>query len=157
MKRSTLLSFTLGLAALGLIDAIYLTETALTGGTLACSIQGLDGCNVVAKSAYSYLFGIPLAAYGVFFYGVTLVLALVAYYRTNRLLVTLLALSSTVGLLASIAFIYIQVVLIQALCVYCLGSAVISLLLFGTIFVLFRRSKEKKPFILASEAEILGA
>jgi len=143
MKRTALVSLTLGFAALGLIDAGYLLDTALTGASLVCNIQGLDGCNTVAKSAYSFLFGIPLAAYGVVFYAGFVVLALVAYYKRHRILTALLALGGVVGVLASIVFMYIQLVLIQAVCVYCLGSAVISAFLFITTLLLFQKERKE--------------
>ncbi len=143
MKRATLVALTLGLAALGLIDAIYLADTALMGGTLVCNIQGLNGCNVVAKSAYSFLFGIPLAVYGIAFYAVFVILAFVAYVRREQLLISLLALGGVVGTLASLVFMYIQLVLIKAVCVYCLGSAIIAALLCITTLMLYFAAHKK--------------
>jgi uncharacterized membrane protein len=42
------------------------------------------------------------------------------------------------GLLASIYFLYLQLFIINALCIYCVASFIISTLLFGAIVWLYR-------------------
>lgn len=54
------------LSLVGFFDSLYLSWGALTGSPLICGI--LEGCNVVAQSSYSWVFGIPLAMYGVAYY-----------------------------------------------------------------------------------------
>ena len=141
MKRSTLLSCIVFLSVLGLADAWYLADTALTGGSLACSMEGLSGCNAVAKSAYSHLFGVPLGVYGLAFYGVFLIAALFAMRRVSQGMDRMLMLLGIVGLLASVAFVYVQLALIKAVCIYCLGSAGISVLLAGAAFLVVRSAR----------------
>ena len=129
MKRSTILTAVLVLAALGLADAVYLAHAALANTALSCGIGGLDGCNTVAQSAYSRFFGIPLGVYGVAFYAICCAVAAFAYRVHDRRLDLILAVLSVLGLLASLVFVYIQVELIKAICIYCLGSFVVSALL----------------------------
>jgi uncharacterized membrane protein len=117
------------LTSLGLIDALYLSDMALTGSELACSIAGLDGCNVVAQSVYSKFLGIPLALYGVIFYSLLLLAIVVSIYRISagtRRLVFLVALA---GALFSTYFMYLQFFVINALCIYCMGSALVAYIL----------------------------
>jgi len=133
------------LAFLGLADSWYLAEKAITGGTLTCNISGLEGCNVVAQSAYSHLFGIPLGVYGVIFYVVIFLLSALLFVEPKRFVHNTLALLGVLGLLASIVFLFIQFFLIKALCVYCLGSAVISLLLFVVTVWLWKRTGPTQP------------
>lgn len=142
MKRSTLISLLLGLSLLGLADAWYLAETAMTGGQLACDINGLNGCNIVATSPYAHLWGVPLGVYGVVFYALFLLISFVAFYKPSRKIDGALALLGTVGLLASIAFLYIQLALIKALCIYCVGSAVIAFLLAAAAAKLYHKAKQ---------------
>jgi uncharacterized membrane protein len=139
MKRQTLISFIVALALLGLLDALYLAHTAMSGGSLACDVNGLDGCNTVAQSPYSYLFGLPLGVYGAVFYAIFIALALFALMRASRLLDRLLALLALVGVVASVKFLYIQLVLIQAVCIYCLASAAVAGLLGIAAYLLVRR------------------
>jgi uncharacterized membrane protein len=125
MNRHVLAAFLLILAFLGLADSAYLAHAALTNTALVCNIAGLDGCNVVAQSAYSHIFGIPLGVYGVAFYGLLFILGAMLYVANRRSVYL-----GTIGLIASIIFMGLQLFVIKTLCVYCLGSAIISLLVF---------------------------
>ncbi len=62
------------LSFFGIVDATYLTKHALSGIPTACTINGYDGCSIVAQSAYSHLFGLPLSMYGFLFYASLFVL-----------------------------------------------------------------------------------
>lgn len=127
------------LALLGFADAFYLTDMAFTGGTLACDIQGLSGCNTVAQSAYSRVFGLPLALYGVVFYSGFL-LALFSYGRISSLLYRrALIFFAAAGALSSTYFLYLQQFVIDALCVYCLASALVSFLLAYCVYLALRK------------------
>ena len=127
MNRSALTASLLILSFIGLADAWYLTDTAFTGASLSCSITGLDGCNIVAQSPYSHLFGLPLALYGVIFYGVLFALAALISVWPLRPGYRALRILGILGILASILFLLIQFVFIKALCVYCLLSGIVSL------------------------------
>ena len=131
MNRRVLLATILVLAFLGLADSVYLTHAALSDTALACGINGLDGCNIVAQSAYSRLFGIPTALYGTVFYGIIFVGSVLLLFRHHQLLAKALFWITALGFLVSLYFLYIQLFLIKAICIYCLGSFVASLLLLG--------------------------
>ena len=127
------------LSFLGLADSWYLADSALSGGELTCSIAGLDGCNAVADSPYSNPFGLPLSLYGAVFYAVLFTLAAVALLLPSRRLYGALLAFGTLGSAASVYFLFVQVVLIEAVCVYCLLSALVTFMLFGLTLWLFRR------------------
>jgi len=128
------------LAVLGLVDSLYLASHAASDTALFCDIgAGLDGCNQVAQSPYSQIYGIPLAYLGVGFYALLLVASLVAAGRHSRFVHQALLVVAGVGALFSIVFLYIQLVLIQALCVYCIASAAIAFLSLGAAVYLDRR------------------
>ena len=126
MHKNFLIFGLLLLSLLGISDSAYLSYKALTGGALSCTIKGLEGCNVVAQSVYSHLFGIPLGVYGVVFYTTVFILTVLVLMVPIRFAHDALAGLGILGLIASIFFIGIQVFLIKALCVYCLASAAIS-------------------------------
>ena len=138
-RMRTLMVF---LALAGLADAAYLADMALTGGTLVCDIQGLSGCNTVAQSAYSWVLGLPLALYGVFFYCAFLI-TLVLYGRIGMRTyeIALMALAA-IGVLFSSYFLYLQLFVIEALCIYCIGSAVVSYFLALLVFFGSRKETE---------------
>lgn len=139
MTRTALVWIILVLAFLGIADSWYLAQSAMTGAPLVCDIGSLDGCNTVAQSEYSRVFGIPLALYGVGFYGFIFVLG--AFLLTNnvrRFYLGAVALSGA-GVVASLYFLYLQLFVIKATCIYCLASLVISVLLGIATTVLWKR------------------
>lgn len=129
-KRMLLLSVLIALAFIGIADSWYLTEHALDGSALSCGIDGLDGCNTVAQSPYSRFLGIPLAIYGMAFYVGVFVLGFLMCFRQDAWPAVLLRFLTGLGALLSVVFVLIQLFLIQAICIYCLLSALVSFLLF---------------------------
>ena len=141
MNRKILFTLLLVLALLGLADSWYLFESAVTDTSLVCDIGTvLDGCNIVAQSPYSRVFGIPLAFFGVVYYALLLVLAGVTAAVSKRILSRALWFLAIVGALASAIFVFIQVALIKALCIYCIGSAVIAFAVLGIVWALKRQA-----------------
>ncbi len=144
MNRATLLSVGILLALLGLADALYLANAALTHSVLTCDIAGLSGCNVVAQSPYSRYFGVPLGVYGTVFYAVMLGIAFIARYRPSRGFDRIFSVLALGGALASVYFMYVQLAIIKAVCIYCLASAAIAFLLVGVALSL-RRNDSSAP------------
>jgi len=139
MKRQLLKGIFI-LAILGLADALYLLSKSLMGDPLSCLI--LDGCNIVAASEYSRIFGIPLSAFGVAFYLATLILAY-GYWHAPKVIISQALLAVTgAGILSSGYFMYLQMYVIKAYCVYCIFSAIISALLFVLAIILIRSNQE---------------
>ena len=118
------------LAFLGLADSTYLAQSERSGTPLICNIQNFSDCNTVVSSQYAHLFGIPLAEFGILFYGVLFVLAALELAIFNRLLRRALQAVSLVGIIASLYFTLIQAFVIDAFCIYCLTSAFIAFLVF---------------------------
>ncbi len=126
MKRFGVIGI-LTLAFFGLADSAYLAQHEASGTPLLCNIQNLSGCNIVAASQYSHLFGIPLAEFGVLFYSIVFVLAALELVIFDRLLRRVLQVTALVGVAASLYFSLVQIFLIGAFCIYCLASALIAL------------------------------
>ena len=109
----------LAIAAIGLAISAYLTVTKLAGGSPICG--PLQGCETVDASAYSTILGIPTAAYGIA-YSLTLIVATAAWWRSGdrRILLAAYALS-LIGVVMEGFFVYLQVAVIHAVCVWCAG------------------------------------
>lgn len=124
-------------ALIGFADATYLAIEHLRGVSPNCSI--LAGCEVVTSSKYSEIFGIPVALGGSVYY-LSVFLLLVAYLDTKKIyffrLVTLL---TPLGLLASAWFVFLQLGILKAICIYCMGSAISSTVLFVLATVAVRK------------------
>lgn len=133
------------LAFAGLADSLYITQHAESNTPLLCNIQNLSGCNIVAASQYSRVFGIPLAEYGVFFYGALFILAALELVLFDRLLRRILQIVSLIGVLSSLYFTFLQVFVIQAFCIYCFVSAFISLLVLICASIIEPMPKREQP------------
>ena len=129
-------------AFFGIADSAYLTQSELSGTPLLCNIQNLSGCNAVAESQYSHIFGIPLAEFGILFYSLLFVLAALELVIFDQLLRRTLQAVSLIGVIASLYFTFVQMFLINAFCIYCLASAIIALFIFisATLIEPFKKS-----------------
>lgn len=135
-------------AFVGFADSAYLTADHYFALPLPCTLT--NGCDTVLLSQYSMIGPVPLAALGVAYYLLALFLAVYIYTSENPTLRPARAiwLLSGTGVLASAYFVYLQVSVLQALCVYCLGSALTSVLLFASSSLLLwqmSRQAQTKP------------
>ena len=114
---------------LGFLDAAYLTVIHYTGGELKCGFFG--GCGVVTTSVYSVIAGIPVSLLGTVYY-LILFFLVYAYADTQRInIMKIVSWLTLIGVGASLWFLFLQVFIIKALCLYCLISATTSFSLFG--------------------------
>ena len=127
------------LALVGLAVAAYLALEKLSGGTPACG--PLHGCETVASSPYSEILGIPVAVIGVV-YSVVLVGASIAWWRSadhGRARQALLVAYGLglIGTFVVAALTYLEVFVIEAVCVYCVtyGVTVIAGFLIAALAV----------------------
>jgi uncharacterized membrane protein len=117
----------LALSFCGLADSAYLAQNELAGTPLLCNVTGLSGCNIVAESAYSHLFGVPIAVYGLAFYALLFVLAALEAAFPSHALRKSIQLLALFGVLVSLASLFVQLFLIGALCMYCAFSWLLTL------------------------------
>jgi len=110
-------------ALIGLGIATYLTIVHYTGAAPACAIA--HGCETVQKSSYSKLAGIPVALLG----GLAYLAILATLTRTSEAARTATALLAVVGLAFSAYLTFIEVVVLHAICIWCVGSAICMLIL----------------------------
>ena len=136
-----LLFFFPALSAIGFADATYLTVKHFLGTPIPCAI--LKGCEQVANSQYAVVFGIPVALLGSFYYLTILVLAAIYFDSRQPSVLKLLAYLTPFGFLASLWFVYLQVFVIKAICLYCMVSAATSTILFimGMTYLAHHRKK----------------
>jgi uncharacterized membrane protein len=133
MKRMSVLVL-LVLAFGGIADSFYIAQNETQGTPLFCGTT-LSGCNIVTASPYAYIFGIPLAEYGVMFYSIMFMLAALELVMMKRLVRRFLQWGALFGAVGSLYFVCVQVFFIGALGSYCLTSAGIAflMLLFSTL------------------------
>jgi uncharacterized membrane protein len=119
----------LALALLGLAVALYDSYVIYNGGLLWCP-PPIDGCNEVAASPYARIFGLPVGYFGVIYYFYMFALAaLLALDPFSPALRRGAVLYAALGVTFSAYFMVLQVGYIRAFCVYCLVSALTTVLL----------------------------
>ena len=129
------------LALLGVCLAVYLTlyKTGVIG-QLACTV---GECETVNLSRWSLLFGLPVAAWGVGFYVVLFLVAMLgvsdrfadAQWVSNALLFL-----TGWGVIFSAYLTYLELFVIHAICMYCVISAIVVSIAF-VVSVLEWRSR----------------
>ena len=118
MRRA---SIAVGLA--GLAIAGYLTVVHYAGGEPVCAIA--HGCATVQKSRYAELAGVPVALLGLLGY----LAILAALARDGERGRTAVAFLSLAGFGFSAWLTYVEVARLDAICVWCVASAVCMTLL----------------------------
>ena len=119
----------LALALIGIGVASYDSYVIYNGQQLWCP-PPIDGCNTVAYSPYARILGVPLGYLGLAYYlGMFGLAAWLAFERFSRSLRWVALLYTAAGLCASIYFFYVQRTYIQAFCVYCLISGLVTVFL----------------------------
>ena len=118
--KLTWLSRALSLIGFGL--AAYLTTVYLQDVPPLCGTSG--GCVTVQHSQYAHLAGIPLPVLGLVGYGLLFITACLPGQRarTAGMVFTVMAITASIGLT------YLELNVIHAICLWCVGSATCALL-----------------------------
>jgi len=116
---------TIAVAVIGLGIATYLTIVHYAGGEPVCAIA--HGCATVQKSDYATFVGVPVAVLGLIGY-VGILASLVKDTETTRSITALLAIA---GLAFSAWLTYVEIWELNAICIWCVGSAICMTLLAG--------------------------
>jgi uncharacterized membrane protein len=112
-------------AAVGIGVAIYITIADSGGGAPAC-LAGGTGCETVANSSYSHVAGINVSVFGIVGY---VLILLTAFFASDvaRFCGFALALG---GFGFSVYLTYLELFKIEAICQWCVASAVLMTILF---------------------------
>jgi len=105
------------LDVIGLGIALYLSVVELGGGVPVCG--PIHGCEEVARSEYSRIAGIPVAVFGV---GLSLILLslAIAWWKTDLYVLLLGHYGlSLAGVIFEAYFMYLQIFVIGAVCIWC--------------------------------------
>ena len=118
----------MAVALIGMAVAFYDSYAIYSGQPLWCP-PPINGCNEVAASPYARIFGLPIGYYGVVYYlymfGLAALLASDPLARGLRLGAVLYA---ALGVSFSLYFMVLQFSIIRAFCIYCLVSALTTVL-----------------------------
>src|SRR6476469_7731456 len=112
-------------AALGIGVATYITIADSGGGAPAC-LAGGTGCETVASSSYSHIAGVNIAIFGIFGY---ILLLASAFFANDAARFGGFAVALG-GFGFSVYLTYLEIFKIEAICQWCVASAVLMTILF---------------------------
>lgn len=124
------------LTLIGIFLSGYLTMKIFTGSEINFCITGSD-CDFVNGSRYSKIFGIPVSAIGLIGYGTILIVCFLDFTKKQKW--KILFFLSTAGFAFSLYLTYLEIFILNAICSFCIVSAVTITLIF--ILLLFKREK----------------
>jgi uncharacterized membrane protein len=113
-------------STLGIGVATYIAIADSGGGSPVC-LAGGHGCQTVAESSYSHLLGVNIAIFGIVGYVLLLAAALLRGdgARMGGFVVSL------AGFGFSVYLTYLELFTIEAVCQWCVGSAILMTILFA--------------------------
>jgi|SRR3954468_19926110 len=114
------------LSFIGMFDALYLSLKR-NAGPIPCHVT--HGCTDVLTSRYSEFMGIPLSAFGLFFYVAVFSLAVFEISGAGKTL-NWVFWPAAAGVVVSAILVGIQAFALNAYCEYCLLSAILVLSIF---------------------------
>ena len=108
----------------GIAVSIYLTVVHYAGFVPACPASGAINCEAVLSSPYAVIAGtsIPTSAAGIVWFAISVVL----WARPRR---NLLLAWSLLGLLTVIYLLFIEIVLVGAICLWCTAAHLLVVVL----------------------------
>ena len=129
------------LALIGVFVSTYLTLYKFGYiGSLQCAV---GSCETVNTSRWATFFGLPVAAWGLGFYVSALALVFVGiqerYADSRALSLALVALTGW-GVVFSGWLTYLELFVIDAICIWCVTSAVIVLVMFAVSVAEYRET-----------------
>lgn len=140
----TLKALQLVLIAAGIFVSGYLTYVKATGVAMACVQGSAFNCDRVQNSAYSEMFGIPIAYMGLAMYlvlGAVILLEQRIRFLTEYGQLIVLGIS-IIGWVFSMYLVYIQFVVLEALCPWCLAHEAIFTVFFGATILRYLRTQQ---------------
>lgn len=102
------------------VSAVSLQRHYAKSATRFCEFGDKFNCDIVNRSEYSRVMGIPVAGIGVLGYGLLLVLATV--YRSRAETPTSLLAASLAGLAFALYLTYVEGYVLETWCILCLSS-----------------------------------
>lgn len=124
------------LSFLGMLVTAYLTYQHFADpGESFCNVSDYVSCDIVNKSVYAEIFGIPVAILGfaayVLFFGFS--------FKIVPRLLWLGVLFSGLGLLFSLYLTSVEFFVLDAICIFCVTQQLLILLIFITFLLVWRK------------------
>lgn len=122
------------LSIIGFLIAIYVLQSFIRQTPIVCVNSG---CELVRKNPASFVFGIPIPAFGLVGYFFLSILAFMrtASIKNEQFIIRIMLAIATFGVGFVTWFTYTEIFVIQAICTWCAISASIMLAIFTLTLV----------------------
>jgi len=152
MKATTRLKIIFFLSLMGIIISVYLTGIYYQEKSSFCDINDTLSCSAVSNSLYAQVFTIPVSLYGLLGYGFFALVCLFLlekppWLKKKKIMQQLFSGESMFSL-ALISFIfslyltYHEIFTIKVLCILCLLSQALIIVIFFLAYQLIREQKK---------------
>lgn len=134
----------IALAVLGMLATAYLTyQHYKFSGQSFCNINNYVSCDIVNKSKYSEIFGVPVSILGFVAYSIFFIatLGLLKNWSFEKIGGALTAFTGF-SFLFSIYLTYIEFFVLQAICVFCVTQQIIILIIFIILLTLWLKHRK---------------
>src|ERR1700730_7275078 len=123
------------------VSSVSLYHHYATSQTNYCDFGATFNCDIVNRSIYSTVGGVPDALIGIV--GYRLIFALATFYRTKTEAPFLLLIASTAGLSFALYLTYIEKFVLAMWCILCLSSLTLIILITGLSSFLAARAMRR--------------
>lgn len=137
--RLQALALAAGLAGVGV--SVYLTAEHYAGFALACPSGALINCEQVLSSPYGVIGGssVPTAAAGILWFTVSAVFSIAILAGLPWLRAQMVW--SSIGLLSVVYLVFVEIVRLGAICIWCTAAHVLVLAIFTVSLTIASRSE----------------
>ena len=115
------------LSLVGIIMAVYVLQSFIRQSPIVCVNTG---CELVRKNPASFIFGIPIPAFGLIGYSLLAALTFLRTTSKNPNLLKAILGVATFGIFFVSWFTYTELVIIKAVCTWCALSAINMFVIF---------------------------
>ena len=131
-------------SAAGLLVSGYLTWQALITPVGSCplALSGFWGCSTVLSSPYARIGGVPTALLGIVWFTGALMLGLV--HLRNMRLTTPLLVWSLMGVAGVATLVYIELVVVGAICPFCTAAHVLGIAVLVLAVVMWTKERSNR-------------
>lgn len=115
------------LAVIGILIASYVTQSFIRNTSIVCVNSG---CELVRKSTSSYIYGIPVPAFGLIGYSIIAIASFLQTIKVRKFLSQVILGVSVFGVCFVSWFTYTEIFIIKGICTWCAISAVMMIFIF---------------------------
>ncbi len=137
-KLGAIYSMAISLSVAGIIMSLYISYVRNNLPSF-CELGSEFSCDEVLSSRYSSFFSINTEYYGAAWFAVSLVLSV--FSLVERKARTILLGWSILGLLGVVYLVYLEVFLINSICILCTVAHILGILTFSASFIGLKYSK----------------